>query len=144
MHTEAHIRRPPLRLGAGVLSLFCLLWLTGCAGPQWGFDVGASFRRARETDRLVLVYFRSGVCRFCAQMDREVFTDPQVRKRLDEFILLQRDFGLWQAEAKRYGVSGTPGFVVHRPNGSVVGPPAVGAMSPAEFRAFLAAAKLQR
>ena len=144
MYAEAHIGRPPLRPGAGVLSLLALFWLTGCTGPQWGLDVGSAFRRARETDRLVLVYFRSAVCRYCAAMEREVFTDPQVRQRLDEFVLLQRDFGFWQHEAKRYGVTGTPGFVVHRPNGTVVGPPAVGQMSPAEFRAFLAAAKLQR
>jgi len=144
MHARARICRSLPGWGAGALSLLCLVWLSGCGGPRWLFDAGSAYRRARETDRPVLVYYRSGMCQYCAKMDREVFTDARVRGRLDEFVLLQRDFGTFQFEARRLGITGTPGFVVHRPNGSVVGPPAVGQMSPAEFRAFLAAAKLQR
>lgn len=77
-------------------------------------------------------------------MDRIVFSDPKVLERLARFELLRRDLVIWGQEAKRFGITGTPGFVVRRPNGTVMGSPAVGYMGPAEFRAFLAASLLQR
>ena len=129
---------------AAVLSLAGLWAACGCAGLTWEYDPGFAFKKAAETDRMVLVYYRTAVCQYSAKMEREVFTDPKVRERLDEFVLLQRDFAVWRAEAERLGITGTPGFVVHRVNGTVACPPAVGEMSAAEFRAFLAAARLQR
>jgi hypothetical protein len=93
---------------------------------------------------MVLVYYRTAVCPYSAKMERDVFTDPEVRERLGEFVLLQRDYAIWRGEAERLGITGTPGFVTHRANGAVACPPAVGEMSAAEFRAFLAAAKLQK
>jgi thioredoxin-related protein len=120
------------------------LALAGCAGPRWSFSRDAAFKQAAEHDQLVLVYYRTAVCPYSAKMDRRVFTDPQVRERLADFCLLQRDYAIWRKEAENLGITGTPGFVIYRPNGSVVGTPAVGEMSAAEFRAFLAAAKLQR
>lgn len=133
-----------LRECVAVLSLSGLWAACGCAGPTWEYDPGLAFKHATETDRMVLVYYRTAVCPYSAKMEREVFTEPEVRERLDEFVLLQRDYAIWRAEAERLGITGTPGFVVHRANGAVACPPAVGEMSAAEFRAFLAAAKLQK
>ena len=122
----------------------CIPIWSGCAGPQWNMDATRAARLAARENRPVLVYYRSGVCRFCARMEREVFTNPEVLERLDDFVLLRRDFGLWREEAKNFGVTGTPGFVARRPNGTRIGAPVVGHMSAAEFRAFLAAARLQK
>ena len=129
-----------------MLLLVALSWaaLLGCAGPQWEYDSGRAFRRAQRDNRLVLIEYFSGVCRYSIQMDREVFTDPKVRGRLVDFVCLRQDFGLNQVRAKQLGITGTPGFVVCRPNGTVIGTPQIGFMDVAEFRAFLASSRLQR
>jgi thiol:disulfide interchange protein len=127
-----------------MLSLIGLVSLAGCGGPQWIHDPSYAFRQAAQRDDMVLVYYRAGVCEHCTKMDRDVFTDSEVLAQLRGFVLLQRDYTMWGSEAAKLGINGTPGFVVHRANGTVVGSPAVGEMSSAEFRAFLAAARLQK
>ncbi len=116
----------------------------GCGGPQWSQKSGKAFERAARNNRPVLTYYNTAVCKYSARMEREVFSDPEILERLDQFELLRRDYVVWKSEAKKLGIGGTPGFVVRRPSGTVMGAPAVGYMSAAEFRAFLAAALLQR
>ena len=118
--------------------------LGGCAGPQWGQKPGKVFERAVRDNRPVLTYYSTATCKWSARMERKVFSDPVIVERLDQFVLLRRDFVMWKSEAKNMGIGGTPGFVVRRPSGTMMGAPAVGYMGAAEFRAFLAVALLQR
>lgn len=121
-----------------------LLPAIGCAGPMWEYDPAQAFRQAQRANKLVLVQYSSLFCQYCAKMDSEVFTDPDVRTRLRDFVLLRKDYPSLIVEAQRIGVTGTPGFVVYRPDTTPVGQPQIGFMDAAEFRAFLAAVKLQR
>ncbi len=136
-------RQPPLR--SLLIPLAAVFLATpGCASPKWEYDPAQAFRQAQRTNRLVLVHYSSLFCQYCAKMDREVFTDADVRTRLRDFVLLRKDYPSLVVEAERIGITGTPGFVVYRPDTTAVGQPQIGYMDAAEFRAFLAAVKLQR
>jgi thioredoxin-related protein len=64
---------------AGLLVASATVFLTG-AQPQpsisWETNLYGSWTRAVKEDRPLVVYFMMGSCRYCEQLDREVFTSP--------------------------------------------------------------------
>lgn len=57
----------------------------------WLDLLGDAKAQSRETGKPILVHFCYEGCLPCAEMDREVFTDPRVIEALDAFVLLRVD-----------------------------------------------------
>jgi thiol:disulfide interchange protein DsbD len=92
--------------------------------------------------RLVLLDFYADWCVTCKEMERYTFTDPQVRNRLDQMVMLQADvtenLDEHKALLKRFELFGPPGIVFFDRHGQEVNHlRVVGFQSAQEFSATL-------
>lgn len=109
---------------------------------------GVRFQRVRsvaELDRVlatagrpVMFDFYADWCISCKEMERFVFTDPRVKARLDQMVLVQADVTANNADdqalLKRFGLFGPPGIIFFDRNGEeVAGTRVIGAQSADQF-----------
>ncbi len=108
---------------------------------------GAKFERVRsvaELDQIVatagrpvMLDFYADWCISCKEMERFVFTDPKVRARLDELVLLKADVTANSADdqalLKRFGLFGPPGIIFFQGGKEIPGARVIGAQSPEQF-----------
>lgn len=98
--------------------------------------------RLRTTDRPVMLDFYADWCVSCKEMERFTFTDPKVRARLDQFLLLQADVTANSAADKallaRFNLFGPPGILFFDAAGEEVrGHKVVGFQNAEKFAASL-------
>jgi thioredoxin:protein disulfide reductase len=117
------------------------------------------FERIRSSEELdqrltsaggkyVMLDFYADWCVSCKEMERFTFTDPQVRARLKDVLLLQADVTENSAQdkalLKRFGLFGPPGIILFRPDGTEIRAFRVVGYKPSEeFLAHLARAMPQ-
>ncbi|AKM32712.2 thiol:disulfide interchange protein [Pandoraea faecigallinarum] len=109
---------------------------------------GVKFQRVRSVAELdqvvatagrpVMFDFYADWCISCKEMERFVFTDPRVKARLDQMILVQADVTANNADdqalLKRFGLFGPPGIIFFDGNGQeVAGTRVIGAQSADQF-----------
>ncbi|WP_224786288.1 protein-disulfide reductase DsbD [Pandoraea fibrosis] len=109
---------------------------------------GVRFQRVRSVAELeqvvatagrpVMFDFYADWCISCKEMERFVFTDPKVRARLDQMVLLQADVTANNADdqalLKRFGLFGPPGIIFFDGDGKeVAGTRVIGAQSAEQF-----------
>lgn len=105
---------------------------------------GVKFQRVRSVAELdqvvasagrpVMFDFYADWCISCKEMERFVFTDPRVKARLDQVVLVQADVTANntddQALLKRFGLFGPPGIIFFDGSGNeVTGTRVIGAQS---------------
>ena len=86
--------------------------------------------------------FYADWCVSCKEMERDTFTDPAVRQRLDKLLLLRADVTANTDEDKallqRFGLYGPPGIIFFTPSGhELENLRVIGFQNPAEFNAQL-------
>lgn len=92
---------------------------------QWMRDADAAFARAEREDRPVLIRFSLNPCSPCDALDAEVFSDPEVGRRVAaNFVPLSLDLAERPPLAARYGIIYAPTCVIARPDGRELLPPA--------------------
>jgi thiol:disulfide interchange protein DsbD len=109
---------------------------------------GVRFHRVRSVaeldqiiataDRPVMFDFYADWCISCKEMERFVFTDPRVKARLDQMLLVQADVTANSADdqalLKRFGLFGPPGILFFDSNGNErKGVRVIGAQSADQF-----------
>ncbi|VVE34177.1 protein-disulfide reductase DsbD [Pandoraea anhela] len=109
---------------------------------------GVKFQRVRSLAELdqavatagrpVMFDFYADWCISCKEMERFVFTDPRVKARLDQMVLLQADVTANNADdqalLKRFGLFGPPGIIFFDGSGTeVAGTRVIGAQSADQF-----------
>ncbi len=109
---------------------------------------GVRFQRVRSVAELekvvatagrpVMFDFYADWCISCKEMERFVFTDPKVKARLDQMVLLQADVTANNADdqalLKRFGLFGPPGIIFFDASGKEVADTRViGAQSSDQF-----------
>ena len=82
--------------------------------PAWQSDWNASFLKAKEQHRLVFVDYFATWCEPCRQMDATVLQDPEVLRRLSDFVLVRIDIDRNKA-GRTHRVSALPTYVVYDP-----------------------------
>jgi len=103
------------------------------AGPDLGPDDGADtlvewrawgpapFEEARASDRPLLLYLTAPWCTWCAEMDREVWTDPGIAANVhDGFVPVRVDADRRPDVRERYQPGGFPATVLLAPSGEVL------------------------
>ena len=82
--------------------------------------------------------FYADWCISCKEMERSVFTDPRVKARLDQVVLVQADVTANNADdqalLKRFGLFGPPGIIFFDGSGNErTGMRVIGAQSADQF-----------
>jgi thiol:disulfide interchange protein DsbD len=101
---------------------------------------------ANTGGRRVMLDFYADWCVSCIEMERLTFTDPTVKSRLDQVLLLQADVTANSADdkalLKRFGLFGPPGIILFEANGTEIpGTRVIGYQPPAQFLRSLPAAE---
>lgn len=117
---------------------------SGNATPSAAAVEGVRFQRVRDVAELeqvvatagrpVMFDFYADWCISCKEMERFVFTDPEVKARLDQMVLVQADVTANNADdqalLKRFGLFGPPGIIFFDGSGKeVAGTRVIGAQS---------------
>jgi thiol:disulfide interchange protein DsbD len=83
-------------------------------------ELDAQLSQAKKDQKLVLLDFYADWCISCKEMEINTFANPEVSKKLKQFILLQADMTTNspdnQALLKRFGLFGPPGILFFNSN----------------------------
>ncbi|VVE32223.1 thiol:disulfide interchange protein [Pandoraea capi] len=135
--------RDPLMPLAGLSTV-----ASGSANAGAPTTEGVKFQRVRSNAELdqvvatagrpVMFDFYADWCISCKEMERFVFTDPRVKARLDQMVLVQADVTANNADdqalLKRFGLFGPPGIIFFDASGKeVAGTRVIGAQSADQF-----------
>ena len=100
--------------------------LLGASAAQqaipWQPNLDSARTLAAQSDRLILMHFRSEACSPCVRMDREVFSDVRVASELTRYYVPVRiDVRQAPKLAQQYGVTAYPTDVIVTPEGKEIG-----------------------
>jgi YHS domain-containing protein/thiol-disulfide isomerase/thioredoxin len=91
-------------------------------GILWQTDLEAAKRIAAQTNRLVLVHFWQPNCGPCKQLEKDVFSQPQVQQEIQSrFVPVKLNADEWPTTLKTYGINRYPTDLVITPSGQIVG-----------------------
>ncbi|HEV7670866.1 MAG TPA: thioredoxin family protein [Thermoanaerobaculia bacterium] len=85
--------------------------------PAWTGDFHQALAEARQSHRAVLIDFSAGWCAPCKQMDRDLWSRPEVIELTRKVIVVRLDFDRQRGLALKQGVSGIPAVIVLDPWG---------------------------
>jgi thioredoxin-related protein len=96
-------------------SLFLVLF--AWVGFALANPVEQTIQRAVSENKLIAFYFKSQFCPYCSQVEEFVFSDEEVSKKLRNFLFVELDIRSEEGSklARRFGVPGTPTFVIYDP-----------------------------
>lgn len=119
-----------------LLALLLAVWSLGGAVPlmaqsgvQWHTNLEEALQEAARTQKPLLVHIWASYCGPCKQMDRQVFSQPQVAQAMhSQFIpvKLSAEDPRQVEHIKQWGVKVIPTDVVLNPNGQIATEPSSG------------------
>ncbi|WP_458210490.1 thioredoxin family protein [Haladaptatus sp. NG-SE-30] len=90
-------------------------------GTQWHTNFSDAREVAAEQNKPILVYFWTTWCTYCEDYNQKVYSDPTVRDKLDEFVLVAVNLDNSSPEATRlkqqYNANYPPQHVAVTPQG---------------------------
>ena len=108
------------------LLLFVLL-IVGCEkqvredshnGIKWGNNLDSAFAIASKSNKLIMIDFMAEWCPPCKEMDKNTFSNKNIIKKSNEFILVRIDVDKQQniaeeynGNARKYGGIGIPNIL---------------------------------
>ena len=88
----------------------------------WQSNLESAKQLAAQSNRLVLVHFWSPSCAACKQLEKNVFTSPQVQQAVQaRFVAVKINADDWPTTTKQYGISSLPTDLIITPSGQIVG-----------------------
>lgn len=123
-------------LVVAVLALY-MLWTRPAALPAgWGEDFEAASNEAKAANRPLLIEFHSEGCAPCLLMERQVLPDARVQSAVRAFVPVRVDAFRRVDLMQRFGVAGTPAFVIADASGQLVSQ-VLGSRTVEDFLEFL-------
>ncbi len=87
----------------------------------WLNSYEAGLEKAKQENKPVLLYFWATWCKYCRQMNEEVYPDPEVNSLLRErFVLVAVNIDKNKEVAQKYGVQYPPAEVFVDAEGRVI------------------------
>lgn len=87
---------------------------------RWHSSIPAALQVAREVKKPLMVDFFSDRCGWCKVLDQKTYTDPAVRSRAEQFVLVKMDVGKDPGAAAQYRVMGLPTVLFMNCKGEVI------------------------
>jgi thioredoxin-related protein len=131
-----------LLLAVGMGVLYIGTQSDGRRGPPAGWYTGieAARQEAAETAKPILINFGAGWCPACIEMNRNVFTQPEVQKALADFVTVHVDVDRQARTAEAFGVQFLPTMVVVTDKGKALAR-FEGGLNKEQFLQFLSSAR---
>jgi thiol:disulfide interchange protein DsbD len=112
-------------------------------GPEWVRDETEGLALARREGKPAMIDFYADWCAACVELDRETYSDPEVREALEGFIAIKVDFtredAATRALQERYRLVGLPTILFFDRRGDEIpGKRLTGFVPPGRFLAHLA------
>lgn len=103
---------------------------------EWKTDYHEAIKLAKEQNKPVIIDFFATWCGPCRRMDEQVYTDPEVVKAMQSFVVIKIDIDTDRKTTMAYGVQSIPRTVILNVHGEMIGD-RVGSMPSDEYLAFL-------
>src|SRR5262245_42677229 len=82
----------------------------------WQANLESAKQLAAQTNRLILVHFWSPSCGPCKQLEKNVFSQPQVQQAVQaRFVPVKINADDWPTTTKQYGITSLPTDLIITP-----------------------------
>ena len=88
------------------------------SGIKWGNNLDSAFAIASKSNKLIMIDFMAEWCPPCKEMDKKTFSNTNIIKKSNEFILVRIDVDKQQniaeeynGNARKYGGIGIPNIL---------------------------------
>ncbi len=114
-------KRPPRWIILGLLGLFvcwfaAMQWRQRAGAPvHWEHDLPQAEQQARDSNRLIFLMLQAPDCPITAALDRDLFSQRDVREKMAEFVCCRLEVRPGDAIAQRYGFRHDPLMMVLKP-----------------------------
>lgn len=71
-------------------------------------EIIKTFEQAKLFGKNIVIIFNAEWCEWCKKMERETFSDPEVKKALKDYLILRLDYDNNKIMRKKYGLNGVP------------------------------------
>ncbi len=75
---------------------------------------------AQQTDRPILIYFRTEWCGACEDMEEDTFRDPQVKELEDDVVFIKVDVDERNDLGEEYGIASVPTLLAKESDGTEI------------------------
>lgn len=86
---------------------------------KW-YDYATAMDLGKRHRKHVFIHFSAEWCTWCKKMQKETYTDSQVKTKLNNYVLCVVDTDKQRDIATKYNVSGIPTYVITHPDGNMV------------------------
>jgi len=114
--------------------------MTEVKALTWLHTLDEALAEAKKSHSMIVVDAYADWCGWCKKLDKDTLSNPKVREKLQDFVLLKLDTDAHPEDSRRFGVEGLPTTLILDENGKVIASQA-GYMPPDEYIKFLSKAK---
>ncbi len=88
---------------------------------QWNNDINSSLKEAQKSNKLVFIDFYTDWCGYCKELNKETFTDQNVKEKFaQKYVLVKINGDLYPDLTSKYKVYGYPTLVILDANGNEI------------------------
>ncbi len=100
-----------------IIQLGCLNF---CYPITWELFYDSALKKAKQTNKPLLIDFYTDWCGWCKELDKQVYPDPKINELAKKFIFLKVDCEKDTATAKKYSINSYPTIYILDPHGKVI------------------------